>query len=174
VSKRPYGVGACITVLILCVSACSGSGGKQAYASTTTGATTTSGVAHGTRSASTFEVVQELSRTSPEERCHTLPTSLSCLKVGSTIGTGLDVRGARIAASKFPQRWDIVIDVDVAMRTAINRHLHRHLAFVIDGRTVFTVEDFLQPVTSTVLTVPVETDKAAASTLVTRILAARS
>lgn len=174
VTKRPDAVGACVTVLVLCVSACSGSGGKQASASTTTGATTTTGVAHGTRSASTFEVVQVLARTSPAGRCHTLPTSRSCLKVGAPIGTGRDIRGAKIASSKFPQRWDIVIDVDAAMRTGINQYLHRDLAFVIDRRTVFSVVDFTQPVTDNLVTIPVETDKAATSALVKRILAALS
>jgi hypothetical protein len=128
---------------------------------------------HGTRPFSTFGVAQVLSRNSPAQSCHTLPTNLTCLKLGPQLGGGTDVRGATVVSAPFPQRWNVVLEVDSAMKDQINRHLGEQLAFVIDGKA-WAVVDYTNPIGSDVTIAGEWSDNATARDLANRLLASRN
>ena len=133
----------------------------------------TSKASHTTRPTSTFEVAQVLSRTSSAPKCHTLPTVLTCLKLGPQIGTGRDLQGATVVSATFPKRWNVVVRVDLSMRDRINRHLGEQLAFIVDGR-VWSIVDYTQPVGDRVTIAGDWTDNGTARDLAGRLLSSRN
>ncbi len=133
----------------------------------------TSSARHGTPPSNTFEVAQVRTRSSSAAKCHTLPTDLTCLRLGPQIGTGRDVRDAKVVSATFPHRWNVVMRVDASMRDQINRHLGEQLAFIVDGN-VWSIVDYEQSVGDNVTIAGGWTDKATARDLAGRLLASRN
>jgi hypothetical protein len=123
--------------------------------------------------ASSFQVVQVLSRTSPAPTCHTLPTTFTCLKVGPQIGTRHDVQDVAVVPAQFPQRWNLVVDIDAGMKNRINQHLHEQLAFVIGG-SVPAIVEYSKPVGDSLIIAGEWTDHLSALRAVIALLASRN
>jgi hypothetical protein len=98
-----------------------------------------------------FQVAEVAGRKSTDPACHTLPTTLDCLKLGASLGGTADLAAVGTPARNSAGQWLVPIRIDQQLADRMNRDLHRPLAVVVDGevpaivalseptRTVFTI-----------------------------------
>ena len=147
-----------LVALTLGGAACSSGGGRHSSA-TTASAASTSTLADATTAARParptqhttptssgyFQVIQVIGRTSTAARCHTLPTTIDCLKFGRELGTTRDLVDFGPPHRNSYGDWIINTLITQRLADTINRNLHRELAFIVNG-TVYEIVSFIGPV----------------------------
>ena len=89
------------------------------------------------------------------------------------MGTRHDVQDVAVVPAQFPQRWNLVVDIDAGMKNRINQHLHEQLAFVIGG-SVPAIIEYSKPVSSSLTIAGEWTDHLTALRAVVALLASRN
>jgi hypothetical protein len=89
------------------------------------------------------------------------------------MGTRHDVQGVAVVPAQFPERWNLVVDIDTGMRNRINQHLDEQLAFVI-GASVPAIVEYSKPVGDSLTIAGEWTDHLTALRAVIALLASRN